>query len=404
MGDHDYVPRTIFDRMVALRRDLHRHPELSFQEERTATRILEELGALGLEGRRVAGTGVVADVPGREDGPKIALRGDIDALPIEEATGLPFASERPGVMHACGHDGHTSMVVGAAALLLDDPPPLPVRLVFQPAEEVVKGAAAMVREGALEGVAAIFGGHLDRYFPAGTVVISDGTVNASSDRFHINIVGPGGHGARPQEAPDAVVVGSLLVTALQTIVSREVNPAHPSVITVATFHAGTVANVIASRAELTGTIRAQEESVREHLARAIERIAKAVGQLHQTAIEVEIKRGTAAVVNSPAMAELAREAARRIVPRPRIEPLPVANMGGEDFSFFLAEVPGCYVRFGAQVPGRESYPAHSSLWDFDEQALATGAAWLDRVARVAGERLAAGDVLDPSRPRPWVRE
>jgi hippurate hydrolase len=395
VSSEEPVPRPVFERMVALRRDLHRHPELSLQEERTATRILEELAELGLEGRRVAGTGVVADVPGRAEGPRIALRGDIDALPIEEETGLPFASERPGVMHACGHDGHTSMVLGAAALLLDEPPPLGVRLVFQPAEEVVKGAAAMVREGVLDGVAAIFGGHLDRHFPAGTVVITDGPVNASTDLFTIDIHGRGGHGARPHEALDAVVVGSLLVTSLQTIVSREVNPAHPSVITVGSFEAGTAPNVIAASARLQGTIRAQGEEVRTHLARSIARIAQAIGQLHEAAVDVEVTRGTPAVINSPAMAALAREAARAMAPPPRVEPLPTANMGGEDFSFFLERVPGCYVRFGAQVPGRESYPAHSSLWDFDERALGTGAAWLAAVARTAGARVAAGETLDP---------
>lgn len=388
------VPAEVYERMVAMRRDLHRHPELSLKEERTATRILEELAAIGLEGRRLAGTGVIADVPGEADGPMVALRGDIDALPIEEETGLPFASQTPGVMHACGHDGHTSMVLGAASLLLAEPPPVPVRLLFQPAEEIVKGARALIEAGALDGVGAIFGGHLDRHFPAGTVVVTDGAVNASTDLFTIDIRGRGGHGARPHEALDAVVVGSLLVTSLQTIVSREINPAHPSVITVGTFEAGTAPNVIASSARLSGTIRAQGEEVRTHLARSIERIAKAIGQLHEAAVDVRVDHGTPAVVNSPAMAELAREAARR-VPEAEVRPLPTANMGGEDFSYYLAKAPGCYVRFGGQVPGRESFPAHSPLWDFDERALATAAAWLDRVARVAGERLVAGETLDP---------
>jgi hippurate hydrolase len=383
---HDNAERV--GRMVGLRRDLHRHPELSGEERRSADRIAVELDDLGVAYRAgVGGHGIVGEIPGRDGGPTIALRADIDALPIHEETGLEFASQVDGVMHACGHDGHTAMLVGAAELLLADPAPGPTRLIFQPAEERGPGASAMIAADALEGVTAIFAGHLDRHYPPGTLAISDGAVNAASDAFMIDIRGQQGHGARPHEAIDAVVVGSLLVTALQTIVSREVDPAHPSVVSVGRFDAGTAANVIAGTARLEGTIRSQEEAVRDHLCRSVERIAGAIGQLHDAVVEVRIRRGNPPVVNPPAMADLARRAAAGVASVEHVVPLRTVNMGSEDFGLFMEHVPGCYVRYGAQVAGREGYPAHSSRFDFDEAALITGADWLAAIARLAGNEL-----------------
>lgn len=351
-------------------------------------RITEELIALGLSPRSgVAGTGVLCDVPGQADGPIVALRADTDALPVHEDTGLPFASVHEGVMHACGHDGHTSMLVGAASLLVAEPPPLPVRLVFQPAEEKGTGALAMIEAGALDGVAMIFGGHVDRHYEPGKLVVTDGPVNASTDTFSIEISGQQGHGARPHEAIDAVVIGSLLVTALQTVVSREIDPARPSVVTVGSFRAGSAPNVIAGRATLEGTIRAQHRETRDHLCRSIERIATAIGQLHGARVEVAIHVGTPPLLNLPGPTELARQAARDVVGEANVGVLHTANMGGEDFAYYLDHVEGCYIRHGAQVPGRESYPAHSGQFDINEDSLSTGAAWLDRVARIAGRHL-----------------
>ena len=342
------VSRELYQMIVELRRDLHRYPELSHKEERTAKRLSEQLKALGIPHRTgVSGTGVVADLPGRFSGPSIALRADTDALPILEETELPFASEQAGIMHACGHDGHSSMLVGAAAMLAQgEPPPLPVRFIWQPAEEVGEGAQEMIRDGVLENVGMIFGGHLDRHYPAGTLIVTDGPVNASTDTFHIRIRGQQGHGARPHEACDAIVVASLMITALQTIVSREVDPAHPSVISVGSFHAGSAPNVIAGSAELQGTIRAQDKSVRTHLQSSISRMAQAIGQLHDAQVSVEFKFGTPSVVNTPEMAEVARAAAFQVVGPERVVALHTANMGGEDFSYYLDQVPGCYIRFG----------------------------------------------------------
>ncbi len=396
------------ERMVALRRDLHQHPELAFKETRTAERISKELDRLGIPYQSgVAHTGIVADIPGRGDeSKKVALRADIDALPIQEETGLSFASENDGVMHACGHDGHTTMVLGAAELLVRDGDlPAPVRLLFQPAEERGAGAKAMIAEGVLDTVSMIFGGHVDRHYPTGTIVTHAGAVNASTDSFRIEIRGKGGHAgavnastdsfrieirgkgghaARPHESVDSVVVGSLLVMAIQTIVSREVNPAYPSVVTVGRFDAGTAPNVIAGRAELEGTIRAQEKSVRDHVVASLKRICDAVSQLHNAEISMTVQQGVPPVINPPAMADIARRAASDVVGPDYAVPLHTPNMGGEDFSYYMEKIRGCYARFGAREEGREGYPAHSSKFDFDEAVLTIGANYFYRVAKLAG--------------------
>lgn len=379
----------IFQRQVAIRRDLHQHPELSWRETKTSRVICQVLDRLGISYQtNVAGTGVVADIPGPEHLPRVVLRADIDALPIQEETGLEFTSVHDGVMHACGHDGHTAMLLGTAELLCRDKAlPSPVRLIFQPAEERGEGALAMIEAGVLDGAAMIFSGHLDRHYKAGTIVVSEGPFNASSDTFHIQIVGQGAHGARPHESIDAVVVGSLMVMALQTIVSREVDPARPSVVSVGLFQAGTAPNIIAGQAMLEGTVRAQDESVRNHLNAAIRRIAESIGQLHGAKVAVTIKRGTPPLKNSPDMARLAREAALQTVGEANVLPLKSANMGAEDFSYYLEKIPGVYVRFGGQVPGREGFPAHSSKFDFDENALAVGAAYYYTVVKVAGQEI-----------------
>ena len=385
---HRVIPASLYEEIVRLRRDLHQHPELSWQETRTAGKICEYLDELRIPFRAdVAGTGVIATVGSELEGPCIALRADMDALPVKEDTGLPFASCNEGVMHACGHDGHTAMLLGAASLLKEAALSGPVRLIFQPAEETGAGAEKMIEAGALEGVDAIFGGHVDRHYPTGSIAITNGTVNASADEFWIRICGKGGHAARPHEAIDSVVVGSLLVMSIQTIVSREVNPAHPSVVTVGRFDAGTAHNVIASEAELQGTIRCQDSDVREHLHHSIRRIATAVGQLHDAQIDVTIRKGTPVVSNNPSFADLARVAATAVIGPENVLAMEVANMGGEDFGFYLQHVPGCYVRLGAQKPGKEGYPAHSSRFDFDEQVLGVGAAYFAELAKVTGKYL-----------------
>ncbi len=385
------VDDAVFERMVSVRRDLHQHPELAWQEERTSERICEELDGLGIAHRRVCETGVVADLPGTSGTSALALRADIDALPIQEETGLPFASVNEGVMHACGHDAHTSMLLGAAELLARQGDlEVPVRLLFQPAEETGSGAERMVEDGALEDVAMVFGGHIDPRFPTGSLLLTPGTVNASTDTFHITVSGRGGHAGRPHEAIDAVVLGSQLVTALQAIVSRQIDPDAPSVISVTMFRAGTAVNAIAEHAVLSGTLRAHDEAVRVQLKESMELIAGSIAHSHGATAVVEIEEGSPAVVNTPEMLGLARGAALETVTEEKITQLPQANMGGEDFGYYLQTVPGCYIRFGARQAGRETFSAHSSKFDIEEEALAYGAAWYHRVALLAAQAIKQG--------------
>ncbi len=394
------VDQDLLNRLIGVRREIHQYPELTGNEHETAKRICRFLEKEGVDfTAQVAGTGVVADIPGEGGVPCVVLRADTDALPIKEETNLAFASVHEGIMHACGHDGHTAMLLGAAALLMrEERLPAPVRLLFQPAEEKAAGALAMIDEGVLNGAGIIFGGHLDRHYHVGSIVVSEGPVNASSDTFRIEIRGQGAHGARPHESIDAVVVGSLMVMALQTIVSREVDPAHPSVVSIGRFDAGTAHNVIAGQATLEGTVRAQDPEVRRHLNASIKRIADSIAQLHGAKITVSIAMGTPPLVNSPGMAALARQTACEVVGERNVFPLRTANMGAEDFSYYLEKIPGAYVRFGAQVPGREGFPAHSSRFDFDEQALAVGAAYFAAVAKRAGGKLR--EARSEGRPSP----
>ena len=378
----------LFKWMVSFRRDLHKFPELSWDEKRTARKIESTLNRWNIPNRRLSETGIIVDLPGPEDVPLVALRADIDALPIFEETGLPFASHNPGIMHACGHDGHATMLLAAARILSRKKDlPAPVRLIFQPAEEQGSGAKAMIDDGVLEGVEMIFGGHLDRHFPTGTLAVTPGVVNAATDAFQIRITSSGGHAAKPHETVDAVVVGSLMVMALQTIVSREIDPAYPAVVSVGRFNAGTVGNAIAGQAVLDGTIRTQQKSTRNHFQEAINRIANSVGKLHGAHVEVRFSSGTPLLKNDPKMSKLAREAAINVVGEDNIGRVSPANMGGEDFSYYMENVPGCYIRIGANFQDRMNYPAHSSKFDFNEEAMMYGTAWYCEMAYVAGKHL-----------------
>jgi amidohydrolase len=379
----------IYPRMVELRRLLHRYPELAFEEAHTARMIMEELDRIGIpyEYGGVGG-GIVARISGRLEGPTVALRSEMDGLPGIESTGLPFSSVNPGKMHACGHDGHMAMVLGAAALLKDDPPPGNVLLVFQPAEERGGGSRIILRSGALSGVRAIFGGHVTGHYRVGEIMVVPGVITAQSDGFRIQIQGRGGHGARPHEAVDAVVVAGLLIVAIQTLVSREVNPVYPSVITIGQVSAGSAPNVIAETATLRGSMRTTLPEVRKHLLEGLDRMAKGIGDLHNAHIEVIVNEGYPPVVNTLAESEIARRAAGKIVGEKGLVSMEYPSMGSEDFSYYLQEIPGCYVRFGARREGLEHIPLHSPAFDFDEEALKIGAAFFDRVARDAIEAYA----------------
>ena len=385
------VDNELFQRIVTLRRDLHRHPELAWNETRTAAKVCETLDALGIPYRSgVAGTGVVADLEGAAGAPPVALRADMDALPVTEETALEYASDTDGAMHACGHDGHTAMLLGAAELLQRERElPCPVRLIFQPAEETGTGAPAMMEEGALAAVQLVFGGHLDAAYDTGEIVVHQGAVNASTDEFVIELAGPGGHAARPHETVDPIVAGSLIVSALHTIVARSGEPSQAALVSVGQFDAGTASNIIASRARLRGTLRALEPAVRAQLLDAMRRIAESTAGAQGVSATVEIVAATPAVLNAPQATSLAREAAGLAVGPGGVKALRWPNLGGEDFGFFLERVPGCYVRFGAR-PAGEAFPAHSSRFRFDERVLALGAAYFYHVAILAGRALAEG--------------
>ena len=259
------VSKELFQHMVRIRRQIHKHPELGFQEENTAAIITEELKRLGIKATTGIGkTGVIGRIDSvNKAGPVVALRADMDALAIQEETGLEFASEVKGVMHACGHDGHVAMLIGAAAILKQSLKTGNVILVFQPAEEGEGGALKIMESGLLEDAKAIYACHLDRHFKVGQLVVQEGTISAFTDRFEISIKGKGGHVAQPHDTIDAIVVASLIVMSLQTIVSREVNPMHPSIVSVGQIEGGTVPNAVAENARLCGTIRTTEEHVRK---------------------------------------------------------------------------------------------------------------------------------------------
>jgi len=377
---------------LELRHELHRYPELAFGEHRTAERLEAELARLRpLELRRVAGTGIRARLAGSQrgrSGPVVAIRGDIDALPIQEETGLPFSSEVPGVMHACGHDVHATWVVGAAALLARQPAVGEVVILLQPAEETGQGARAMIEAGALEGVAAIFGAHVDRRFPVGRVVADEGPLAAAADTFRIELRGSGAHAARPHEGHDPVVGAAHLIEALQTIVARRLNPATPAVVSVTTVHAGSADNVIPDRAVLSGTVRTLDPVVRElvhaELKRIVEHTAAALGLEAEFALEL----GPPPVINPGEPVGWAREATSRILGPEALVPLGSTNMAAEDFAWYLERVPGCFLRIGAREEGGAPIPSHSPRFYAADDAIVIGAAVLAETARVASAALA----------------
>jgi hippurate hydrolase len=363
----------------------HHHPELAFEETHTAQLVVNELERLGIPheyGGR--GSGVVGRLGcGDDNAPTVALRAEMDALPGAEHTNLPFASAIEGKMHACGHDAHMAMVLGAAALLKEIPPDGNVLFVFQPAEERGGGSRVVIKSGALDGVTAIFAGHVTHHYRVGEIMVAEGVITAQSDRFTVTVKGKGGHGARPHEAVDAVVVAGLLIAAVQTLVSRETNPIHPSVVTIGKVRAGSAPNVIAEEALLEGTIRTTLPQVRTQIQQGLIRMGKAVGELHNATIDVRIDEGYPPVINSRRETQVAFRAARNVVEDTGLMAMDHPSMGSEDFSYYLHEIPGCFVRFGARREEQEYIPLHSPAFDIDEEVLKVGAAFFDEVVREA---------------------
>ncbi|MDX1997118.1 MAG: M20 family metallopeptidase [Thermoanaerobaculia bacterium] len=372
-------------RLVALRHDLHRRPELAFEEHETAARLEVELGRLDpLSLERVAGTGLVARFAGRDRSrPPIIVRGDIDALPIDEATGAAFSSEIPGRMHACGHDVHASWTVGAAALLAAEPAACDVLVLLQPAEEVADGAAAVLATGVLDGAAAIFGAHVDLRFPLGKIVAQAGPLAASADIFRLTLTAPGAHGARPHESADPVVGAAALVMALQTVVARRIDPSAPAVLTVGELQAGAAHNVIPSRAHLAGTLRATDPKTRTTLVEEVERIARGVAATHGLGVEVEIEIGPPPLVNDERAAAWATQAVVESFGESALVPFGMTNLASEDFAFYLERMPGCFLRIGSRPEGAPVVAAHSPRFLPADEAIGFGAVSLAQAARVA---------------------
>jgi amidohydrolase len=373
--------------VVANRRYLHQHPELSFHEEQTSRFVAEKLRDLGVETHTgIANTGVLGILRGARPGKTVLLRADMDALPIEELNDVPYKSDAPGVMHACGHDAHTAMLLGVARLLSQrtDEFAGTVKFAFQPAEEVPPGGAKpMIDAGVMENphVDAAFGVHMAQELPAGTIGIAHGPLCAAPDFFVATIKGLGGHAARPHAAVDPVVVAAHCIVALQTLVSRETNPLRPAVITVGQLQAGTVANVIPEEAVLRGTVRTFDEETRQHIATRLGEVIEGIATAMRATASVEYIFGYPALINDEAMTDLVREVVRDLLgPDQLLEREP--GMVGEDMAYFLQEAPGYFFMVGTNNPERGlTYGHHHPRFDIDdEQSLPVGVAAITSVA------------------------
>ncbi len=371
----------IYGQLVAWRREIHAHPELGFRETHTAARVAEVLTGLGYRVRTGVGrTGVVAE---RGEGyPVIAIRADMDALPIQEANDVPYASRVPGVMHACGHDAHTAIALGVAKLLADESFPGTVRLLFQPAEEVadeegLSGAPRMIQDGAMEGVDAALALHVDPSVRAGDIVLETGPSSAGVDTFYTTILGSGGHGASPHKAVDPIYIAAHVVLALHGIVSRRLDPMAPAVISIGSIHGGHADNVIPDRVELTGTIRYMKPEVQRQIHAEIERalqIARVLGGDYELHLEI----GYPPMMNDARIVELFRKVALDLLGEEHIQP-PHPGMGAEDFGYFSELAPGAMLGLGCRIE-RDERVAHSPRFDIDERCLPVGAAILAEAA------------------------
>lgn len=372
-----------------IRRHLHQFPELAFEEHETACFISQKLNELKIaHENNIGGTGIVATLGKKEkDAPTVALRADMDALPITEKTGLTFASKIPGKMHACGHDGHVAMLLGAAALLNQIKLTGCVKLIFQPAEEGGGGAQKMIEARVIDDVDAIFASHIDRHFNVEEIGIEPGIICAYTDEFKIEIASRGGHAAKPHETVDSIVVASLLVMSIQTLVSREVNPSFPSVVTVGQINGGSAPNVIADRTVLEGTIRTTHPESRKTIMTGLNRMVKSMEELYQAETRIDFIPGYPPVINDKSATAIASKAAGQVVGSENIKAMPHPSLGGEDFSFYLQKIPGCMVRLGARRHDLNAAPAHSPFFDFNENVLPVGALFLAKTAYTALEHL-----------------
>jgi amidohydrolase len=371
-------PRREFDVLIETRRDLHRHPELAFEEIRTAEKISTRLDGLGLVPRTgIGGTGVVAD--SGVGAQRLLVRADMDALPLTEESGEVFASEEAGRMHACGHDGHVAIALAVAGRLGSGSAAPPLRFLFQPAEERGGGARACVAGGAMEDVRAAIGLHLWNQLPVGKVGVYRGAMMAAVDEFGIEVVGRGGHGAAPHETSDPIVAAARIVEALQGIVSREVSPLDPAVVTVASIHGGDAFNIIPSNVRLTGTVRWFAEATGAAMPGKVGRIVSGTAAAAGVSAHLDYRRITRPVVNDNRVADAVIGVARRLLGEENVD-TETRTLGGEDMSVYLDRVPGCFFFVGSAPEGPHR-PHHSPSFAIDERALAVGVVLLEAAAR-----------------------
>lgn len=370
------IANTLAPRLIEIRRHLHAHPELSGQEYQTAAYVAGVLSSCGLQVQEAVGkTGVIGELAGRGTERRLlAIRTDMDALPIQELTNLEFASRTPGVMHACGHDLHTTLGLGTAMVLsqLADSLPGKIRFLFQPAEEIAQGASWMLQDGAMEGVEAIFGVHVFPSIPARSIGIRYGALTAAADDLEILIQGESGHGARPHEAIDGIWIAAQIITTLQQAISRTQNPLHPIVLTIGKIEGGRAHNIIADRVRMVGTVRSLHPDSHENLPQWIENIVAHVCKTYGAKYEVNYSRGVPSVQNDPTLTRILEQASREAWGSDRVQIIPEPSLGSEDFSMYLQHAPGCMFRLGVGYSDKPNYPLHHPRFEIDEAAIATG--------------------------------
>lgn len=367
---------------VELRRRFHAHPEPSLSEHWTTDQIEEDLKKLGIETHRITPTGLVAYIRGKEGGKTIALRADIDALELQELSTHDYASKEKGLMHACGHDAHAAGLLYAARILNDKKDEFTgqVKLIFQPAEEVALGAKQMIDAGALDDVDAIFGIHVWNDLEVGTINLEKGPRMASASHFKVKITGKGGHGALPNQGVDALVCASAMVMNLQTIVSREIHPLEPAVVTVGMLRSGTRFNILAEEAYFEGTARCFNDDVNKHIEEAVKRIAEDTAKSYRATAEVDYQTLIVPTINDDKMAEIGRRAAVKLFGEEVLVPQE-PNTGGEDFSYYCQKVPGAFAFVGTSNPKKlDMHPHHHPKFDIDEDGLTYSAGLYAQVA------------------------
>jgi len=362
-------------RLIEIRRHLHSHPELSGQEQQTAAYVAGVLSSCGIVVQEAIGkTGVIGELVGGTDDRLVAIRTDMDALPITERTCLEFASRKPGIMHACGHDVHTTVGLGTAMVLsqLGEMLPGNTRFLFQPAEEIAQGANWMVQDGAMNDVSAIFSVHVFPSIPGGSLGIRYGALTAAADDLEIFIMGESGHGARPHEAIDAIWIASQVITTLQQAISRTQNPLRPIVLTIGQISGGRAPNVIADQVRLAGTVRSLHPDTHADLPQWVEKIVANVCNMYGARYEINYRRGVPSVQNDLALTQLLEESAKEAWGSERVQILPEPSMGAEDFSIYLQHAPGTMFRLGVGFPDKPNYPLHHPQFEVNESAIVTG--------------------------------